>query len=265
MNETLEATARAIFKSWFIDFDPVRARRGALPRAQVDLPDDVLALFPDSFEDSELGEVPKGWRVGVISDVADNIRDGVDPFTVDATTPYVGLEHVPQRKGWLDAWGAASEVESGKARFCSGDILFGKLRPYFHKVALSHLNGICSTDILVVRPQDTAWRGFAFGHLFSDQMVTHATTVSDGTKMPRTSWDALCRFPIAIPDAVVAQTFQTVVEKSYEYIAGNIHESRTLAALRDALLPKLLSGEIRVDDDDGRGTLQRAPTDDPQT
>jgi type I restriction enzyme S subunit len=223
MNATLEAMARAIFKSWFVDFDG-----------------------HDDLVESEIGPVPRGWSIAGIDSVADSIRDGVDPWAVAPDTPYVGLEHVPQRQGWLEAWGTASTVDSGKARFRVGDVLFGKLRPYFHKVVVAPVAGICSTDILVVRPRADHWRGLVFSHLFSDAMIAHATALSDGTKMPRTSWDDLGRREVAIPPRERAEAFERVVGPLLHRVDAAAEESRTLAALRDTLLPRLLSGELRV-------------------
>lgn len=223
MNRTLEEMAQALFKSWFIDFD-----------GHADL------------VDTEIGPVPRGWRVAGLDAVADNVRDTVHPGDVDAELPYVGLEHVPRRCAALAEWGRAADVDSGKARFAPGDLLFGKLRPYFHKVVPVWFEGVASTDILVVRPQRAEWRWFSFGHLFSDALVAHATAASDGTKMPRTRWSDLCRWKVAIPPIEVAKSFDEIAAPLYRRISANVEESRTLAALRDTLLPKLISGELRV-------------------
>ncbi len=94
MSETLEAMARALFKSWFVDFDPVRAKaEGRDPG----LPKSLADLFPDSFEDSELGEIPKGWQVGKLGDVAEHPRRGIQPDRITPNTPYIALEHMPRR------------------------------------------------------------------------------------------------------------------------------------------------------------------------
>ncbi len=223
MNRTLEEMAQAIFKSWFIDFD-----------GYTDL------------VDSELGPIPRGWRVGSLDDVARNVRDGAAPSELPPETPYVGLEHIPRKCAALESWGASAEVESGKSRFARGDVLFGKLRPYFHKVVIAPLDGVCSTDILVVRPKQPSWLGFAFGHLFSTALVDHASAMADGTKMPRTRWADLNRYQIAVSPEPVARAFDTVVRPMYDRIGANVFESKTLAALRDTLLPKLISGEVRV-------------------
>jgi type I restriction enzyme S subunit len=156
------------------------------------------------------------------------------------------LEHVPRRCVSLDTWGRAADAGSTKTRFQRGDVLFGKLRPYFHKVVPAPVDGVSSTDILVIRPNQEDWRWFAFGHLYSDAMVAHTTAAADGTKMPRTNWKDLCHFPVAIPPRERAAEYGSMVMPMFERIAANVQESRTLATLRDTLLPKLISGELRV-------------------
>jgi len=245
MNETLEAMARALFKSWFVDFDPVRAKaEGRDPG----LPKHIINLFPDSFEDSELGEIPKGWTVGTLGDVADHPRRGVQPNEMEATTPYIALEHMPRRCIALSEWDAADGLESNKFKFKKGEILFGKLRPYFHKVGIAPVDGICSTDIVVVTPRAQEWFGFVLGHVSSDAFVGHTNAGSTGTKMPRTSWGEMARYVVVIPPEDVAKAFTCQIRPSVEHIIMSIRESRTLTVLRDTLLPKLISGQLRVKD-----------------
>jgi type I restriction enzyme S subunit len=243
MSETLEAMARALFKSWFVDFDPVRAKaEGRDPG----LPQLMADLFPDSLEDSELGEIPKGWRVATLGDVAEHPRRGVQPNEIDPSTPYIALEHMPRRSIALSEWGSSDGLESNKFEFKIGEILFGKLRPYFHKVGVAPVDGVCSTDIVVVKPRAEHWFGFVLGHVSSDALVEHTTAGSTGTKMPRTSWSEMARYPVVRPSEPIAQAFTALIRPSVERILSVIHESRTLAALRDTLLPKLISGEVRV-------------------
>ena len=157
MNETLEAIARAVFKSWFVDFDPVRAKaEGRQPFGMVA---ETAALFPDGFEDSEMGEIPRGWKVRKLGDVAVNLRRPANPLEVEAHIPYIGLEHMPRKNIALSEWGFAKDVTSNKSVFKKGEILFGKLRPYFHKVGIAPTDGVCSTDILVITPKHAEWFG----------------------------------------------------------------------------------------------------------
>jgi type I restriction enzyme S subunit len=244
MNQTLEGMARAMFKSWFVDFDPVRAK--AAGKKPAGLSPDIAKLFPDSFEDSELGEIPKEWTVGSIGAVASEVRDSVHPADIKPGTPYIALEHMPRRSIAIDSWGVADEIASGKLRFKTGDILFGKLRPYFHKVGPAPLDGVCSTDIVVCRPKAREWNGLALCHLSSDDFVAHSDRGSTGTKMPRTNWRDMSAYKIAMPPEGIAGHFTELVCPMVERIRKSLFEQQTLAALRDTLLPKLMSGELRI-------------------
>jgi type I restriction enzyme S subunit len=251
MSETLEQMARALFKAWFVDFEPVRAkmegrwRRGeSLPG----LPAHLYDLFPDRLVDSELGEIPEGWGVGTLGDVADHIRRNVQPGQIEPQTPYIALEHMPRRCIALSDWGAAEGIESNKFEFRKGEILFGKLRPYFHKVGVPPVDGVCSNDIVVVAPKTPHWFAFVLYVVSSDEFVEYTNAGSTGTKMPRTSWVEMARYDIVLPPEAIAQAFTEMVRPGVDRIIAATHESRTLAALRDTLLPKLISGALRVKD-----------------
>ena len=245
MNETLEAMARAIFKSWFVDFDPVRAKAAGREPAGMDA--ETAALFPDSFEETELGMVPRGWTVGQLGDVAENPRRSIQPTEIDPFAKYIALEHMPKRCIALSEWSDARRLESNKLEFKRGEILFGKLRPYFHKVGVAPVDGVCSTDIVVVRPSKEAWYGFVLGHISSALFVEYTNAGSTGTKMPRTSWNEMARYPLAIPRESIAEAFTAQVRPAIEKIIVSIYESRTLGALRDVLLQKLICRGIRVE------------------
>ena len=244
MNATLEALAQALFKSWFVDFDPVTAK--AEGRAPFGMSAEPAALFPAEFVDSELGAIPKGWRVGRVGDIGINTRRSIVPNQVDSETPYIGLEHMPRKSIALNEWGKAGDVVSNKFFFKMGDILFGKLRPYFHKVGVAAVDGVCSTDVLVVAPKQAEYFGVLLGHLASVEFINYVDAGSEGTKMPRTNWEMMARFPIAIPDIQMASNFAKILNPMVRKIHANIAESCTLASIRDALLPRLLSGELRV-------------------
>ena len=245
MNETLEAITKALFKSWFIDFDPVRAKMEARDDG---LPKHVSDFFPDSFEDAEFGEIPKGWTSGKIGDVAENPRRGIQPDHIHPERAYIALEHMPRRSICLSDWEFGKRLESTKYEFKRGEILFGKLRPYFHKVGVAPIDGVCSTDILVVKPKSRSWFGFLLAHLSSFEFIEYTNASSTGTKMPRTSWSEMSRYPVAFPPQPLVKKFSSFLVPLVNRMIISIHESRTLAALRDTLLPRLISGELRIND-----------------
>lgn len=244
MNETLEAMARAIFKSWFVDFDPVRAKMEGRQPAGMDAA--TADLFPDEFEESSLGLIPKGWKVGTLADIAKNPRRGVNPENITPNTPYIGLEHMPKRSISLSDWGSAEDINSNKYQFHQGEILFGKLRPYFHKVGVAALDGICSTDILVIIPKTQEWFGVVLSIVSSDDFINYTNITSTGTRMPRTNWSDMSKYEIIIPSLDIVKTFNYQLLPFVNKIKSHIFESHTLATLRDTLLPKLMSGQIRV-------------------
>jgi type I restriction enzyme S subunit len=244
MNATFEATARALFQSWFVDFDPVRAKLDGRQPSGIDPA--TAALFPDSFEESPLGHVPKGWEVKMLGDIGTNSRRGVQPGDLAPNTPYIALEHMPRRCIALGDWDDSAEVASGKSAFKKGQILFGKLRPYFHKVGVAPFDGVCSTDILVLAPKSPEWFGFLLGHASSDELIQFTDLASTGTKMPRTNWSDISSFKVVLPPKPLAAAFTKLIEPMVERMTSNLFESRNLATLRDTLLPNLLSGELSL-------------------
>lgn len=234
MNKILEGTVKAIFKHWLIDFE--------FPS----LDGEPYISSGGLMVDSELGNIPIGWRVGNLGEIAQNLRRGISPFNKIDEVPYIGLEHMPRRTIALSEWGFANEVVSNKFRFLKGEILFGKLRPYFHKVGVAPTDGICSTDILVISPKSPEWYSLLLVIVSSDEFVKYTDAVSTGTKMPRTNWEDMARYKIVIPPSGVAQSFNEKVGPLIQKIVSNILQSKILAEMRDTLLPNLITGKIRV-------------------
>jgi type I restriction enzyme S subunit len=243
-NATLEAIAQALFKSWFVDFDPVRAKLEG--RAPEGMDEATARLLPNSFEESELGLVPRGWRVGVLGDVAQTNRKQLQPSDLHAGLHYVGLEHIPRQSLSLTDWGTADGLESAKAAFSAGDILFGKLRPYFHKVVVAPFDGVCSTDILVCQAKLSCYYGFVAMQLFSVALIDYADRLSNGAKMPRVGWKDLAAYPVVVPSESVAIEFTEAIDPLLARMKANVHEAQNLATLRDTLLPRLISGQLRL-------------------
>ena len=175
-------------------------------------------------------------------------REPADPVRMGAHTAYVGLEHVPRKSMWLDDAGTSATVTSGKSYFEPGDVLFGKLRPYFHKVVTVAIGGICSTDILVLRSKKDSFSGFGLAAVSSEAVVNAVTAASEGTRMPRTSWNDLAAVEVPWPGEAVAREFSVAVRALEQTVQSLLRENRTLAATRDALLPQLMSGKLRVRD-----------------
>ncbi|WP_154394490.1 restriction endonuclease subunit S [Burkholderia pseudomallei] len=241
----LEGLARATFKAWFVDFEPVKAK-AAGQTSFPGMPPAVFAALPDRLTDSPLGPVPQGWEGGTMGEIGQQRREQAIPGDVNAETPYVGLEHMPRRDLTLSTWGTAASVTSSKFRFHRGDILFGKLRPYFHKVGPAPVDGVCSTDIVVLHPTRPEYAAWLLMLVSGDDFVAHTDRSSAGTKMPRTNWKDMAAFPVALPPPPVAAAYQGQVGPMLDMIRVGIHDSSQLFALRDYLLPQLLNGRVRV-------------------
>lgn len=250
MNEFLEEIFRALFRSWFVDFDPVRDKaKGKWKKGMslLGIPSDLWDFWPSELEKSEIGEIPKGWFVRTLGNVAELANQLVNPDSVDPSLPYVGLEHFEPRHLTIYRPGKMAEVKTAKLRFKAGDFLFGRLRPYFHKVAVTCEDGYASTTAAVVRPSAPTWYAFVLGHLDSDAFIDYAAANSNGTTMPTVSGRDMLDYKIAMPSGqVLAERCNGAVLPLIERIRANAMECQTLSAARDTLLPKLLSGEVRV-------------------
>lgn len=255
-NAALVGIAEAMFRSWFVKFEPVTARLAAL--TPEGCPESIAAQFPQHLAESSLGTIPEGWSVGCLGDIAFNSRAQAQPAQISSGTPYVGLEHVPRRSLALASWGASDEIGSGKFRFQRNDVLFGKLRPYFHKVVLAPFAGVCSTDILVVRPLEEAWLSFLTMHMFSTEFVSYTTQLSDGVRMPRTNWKDMAAYRVPLPPASLAGAFHSKVSPLLGAMLLNIETSQTLMKLRAALAEGLFSGKLSSADAASLATVAEA-------
>ncbi|MDK8171281.1 restriction endonuclease subunit S [Curtobacterium citreum] len=183
-----------------------------------------------------------------IGDIAGSPRSGVNPTSVDPNGLYVGLEHLERRHMWLSRGGRAKDVSSSKSEFQAGDVLFGKLRPYFHKVVGAPEPGICSTDVLVVRARDERLSSVLLAGLSSDAVIEEVVARSEGTRMPRTNWKDLASVEIRWPRADRALLVASRLDSIGAAALAAVAENRTLARTRDTLLPHLISGKLRVSD-----------------
>lgn len=221
--QLLEEAARLIYQEWF-----VRLR------------------FPGHERVRVVDGVPEGWGRRQLSALCDEIRDTVRANRIDPTSPYIGLEHMPRRSITLSDWGAASEVQSDKHAFRKGDILFGKIRPYFHKVGVCLTDGVASTDAIVIRPRTRSLFSLVLMTVSSDLFVAHATQSSHGSKMPRANWKVLERFPVLVPSESSLRVFSTFIDPIVSELRTLALTNRKLQDARDLLLPRLMSGQIEV-------------------
>jgi len=208
-NKTLEQMAETLFRQWFVE---------------------------------EAGD--SGFTT--LSHYSDNVRENVSIGDLCKFENYIGLEHVPQKTVTISSWGSPIGLASNKSAFKKNDILFGKLRSYFHKVVFAPVDGVCSTDILVIRPKKPEWFSFCLFWFFNKEVVDYSDLSSGGTRMPRTSWELISQYEIPIPDEEAIVKFESIVRPIIEKMTGASQQINALTQLRDLLLPKLMSGEIAV-------------------
>ena len=185
------------------------------------------------------------WRRDTIAGIADLHRSFIKG---DSELPYIGLDAMPRGSTVLTQWTTQAAPTGQAAMFETGDILFGKLRPYFKKVGVAPIAGRCSTEILVPRPKDSRHYGTLLGYVSSQQFIDHCIAVSKGTKMPRAEWKDAASFPIAVPPADLAAELTELAHTLFAQIVGLTRESRALEATKQHLLPRMVSGRLRVPD-----------------
>lgn len=223
----LEEMSRALFEEWFVRF-----------------------RFPGhenvALVDTANGLLPSDWAWVRFDALVDEVRDAVSPAAVRPDTPYVGLEHIPRRSTTLNAFGIAADVGSTKLRFTRGDVLFGKIRPYFHKVAWAPFDGVASSDAIVFRPRACATAAVALCVASSDPFVAQSVQTSNGTKMPRANPTVLKSFKVAQGPPELTAQFARSVDPMIELAASLQAANHRLSSARDLLLPRLISGQLSV-------------------
>jgi len=248
MNATLEAMARALFQSWFVDFDPVRAR--AERRQPEGMDAATAALFPDEFEETELGEVPRGWSVRALPEAI-----AVNPprrLQSGAVSPYLEMANMPTSSARALDW-APREFTSGM-RFTNGDVLVARITPCLENGKTAFVDfladnqvGWGSTEYIVFRAKPPLPPTYAYFLARTEGFRMHAIQNMTGTSgRQRVPAEAFNSYLMVSPSPEVAERFGNLAESTMRTLKRHDEESKTLAALRDALLPKLLSGEMRV-------------------
>ena len=248
-NETLEAMARAIFKSWFVDFDPVRAKaEGRDPG----LPAEIADLFPDAFEESELGEIPAGWEVGSLLDIIDLLSGGTPSTAVPAywngEIPWVSAKDVGGAKGsfLLNTEKTISRqgVENSSTKMLPALTTIITARGTVGSYCLLGRTMAMNQTNYGLKAKNNVGDYFVF---FSTmQLIEYLRQQAYGTIFDTITTKTFRDTMTVQPPEHVLKVFERVVEPVMQRVLSNEQQSRTLAGLRDTLLPKLLSGEIRA-------------------
>jgi type I restriction enzyme S subunit len=267
MNETLETMARRLFRSWFVDFDPVHAKatlRRQHPkltnadlsrRALPNMAPEIAELFPDSFEESTLGPIPKGWSAGKVPDSIE-----INPtrsLAKGTMAPWLEMANMPTRSARALAW-EHREFGSG-TKFINGDTLVARITPCLENGKTAFVDflgegqvGAGSTEYIVLRPRAPLPPVFAYLLARTDDFRQHLITNMTGTSgRQRAPADCLNTFPLVTPPKEVAESFARVTGDLFAQMKTIDEESLALTATRDKLLPRLLSGELDVTDNGG--------------
>lgn len=222
--QLLEEAARLLYREWFVHL-----------------------RYPGHEHDTIRNGVPEGWKLVPLSALCEDIRQQVQPTTVPPGTPYIGLEHIPRRSITLDDWGCAEDVTSSKFRFESGDILFGKIRPYFHKVGFALVDGITSSDAIVIRAKEEKLYAYCLLLTSSDGFIALTSkTVREGSKMPRADWKYLKSLQFPRPPDNLLLDFTALARPMLQQLRNLALQNHRLQECRDILLPRLMSGEVEV-------------------
>ena len=261
MNATLEAMARALFQGWFVDFDPVRAKLDG--RQPFGLDPGTAALFPAHLEDSPLGHIPKGWEVCSLANKIELLSGGTpktsEPDYWDGDIPWYSVKDAPSES---DIWVIQTEkqvtklgVDNSAAQVLPEGTTIISARGTVGKLALVGTQMAMNQSCYGVRGVNgyaDFFTYFSLRQATADlQQRTHGTVFDTITRQSFESLDCI------FPPAPLTQAFDRTVAPMLAQMRANIHQSHTLATLRDTLLPKLLSGELNVADLQASGVFTR--------
>lgn len=247
-NATLEAIAQALFKSWFVDFDPVHANQQG--RAPEGMDAQTAALFPDAFEESELGMVPKGWKLQTLAEAYE-----INPFRKlgkGQKATYLDMANVPTQ-GYSAGELIEREFGSG-TKFKNHDTLLARITPCLENGKTAYVDFLAegaiawgSTEFVVLRPKAPLPPFHAYLLCRSKIFREHAIQSMSGTSgRQRVQNDMLGMFPVVVPSEEVAAKFSEVTGVIQAQSSANEAQAKTLAQLRDTLLPRLISGQLRL-------------------
>ncbi len=221
----LEKMAEELYREWF-----VRMR------------------FPEHEKTNFNKGIPEGWNRLPISQLCAETKNSMIPKKLHRETYYLGLEHLPRKSITIPTPDKVSNIQSNKLKFQKSDILFGKIRPYLHKIGLADFDGICSSDTIILRPETKNLTAFLLFTFFSETFVDLATVASKGTKMPRADWDFLKKQEITVPNEEFLELFQNRFEQSWSLICNLKNANKQAITSRDMLLSRLISGKLSVEE-----------------
>ncbi len=251
MNETLEAMARAIFKDWFVDFGPVRAK---MEGREPGLPPHIAGLFPDRLVDSELGQMPEGWEVRTLGNLCHKPQYG---YTASAKSEPVGPRFLRitdiNKESWV-FWSRVPYCEGTdddlfRYRLSAGDLLIARMADPGHGILIEEdIEGVFASYLIRFKPIESYHARLLQYWIKSDAYWQRVKGHAAGTTRVSLNAKVLSSFPLVVPSNAVAGAFATVVGTLRSRLVKSATEMESFAAMRDTLLPKLVSGELRISD-----------------
>ena len=219
----LEEAAQRLYKEWFVDL-----------------------RFPGHENTKIVDGVPEGWSKSTVGNICKLRKVVITPDKIESNTPYIGLEHMPRNDICLSTWGKSEEINSNKFIYLKKDVLFGKIRPYFHKVGFALNDGITSTDTMVMVADQNLW-GLLLVTVSSDAFVDFSyQNCKEGAKMPRADWKQMEKYAIMIADQATQKLFEQEILVITNKISALASQCRSLREARDRMLPKLMGGEVEA-------------------
>lgn len=248
-NKTLEQMAQAVFQSWFVDFDIVRAKAAGLPAADVckkyHITPDIYDLFPSTFSADNL---PLGWEKKKLGDMVCNVKENIKAGRETIIKPYVPIDCISSKTLTLYESKSGEEAQSSLISFRQKDILFGAMRAYFHKVCIAPYEGTTRSTAFVLRPYKQKDLSFSLLSVFQKNCIDFASMNSKGSTMPYAVWDhCLSDYQTEASSSTIRDAFNNIVEPYLDKLIENSKQIRTLEQTRDTLLPQLISGKLDVE------------------
>jgi len=247
MNKNLEEMAQALFKSWFVDFDPVKAKMEGREPTGMDA--ETAALFPDEFEDSELGPIPKGWRVDTLGSVVSVNAQSLSKDFPHEMIYYVDINSVSEGScTWPELAPLHTAPSRARRLVRDGDTIWSMVRPNrraFLYVCEPDERVVVSTGFAVLSPELVP-SSFLHSHVTMSEFSDYLASNADGSAYPAVRPGHFEGARLVLPTDSVLSSFDMLVGPIRRRIHRNQQENANLSSLRDTLLPKLMSGEIRV-------------------
>lgn len=239
INNSLEQISQLIFKHWFIEFE---------------FPNEQGKPYKSSggeFIDSELGKIPKNWEIIQLIELITRSRETIKNKKDWENLYLIDLANMPQFSMCINNFEKGAKLDSNIYKLDKYDILYGSIRPYFGKAGFSPINGCFAGTIFNLKPKIDDFYSFLLCLVTNKKFIKYTVQYSKGTKMPIISWEDFCAYKIAIPkDLRVIKNFNRVIFLNINEISNNINENLILSQIRDASLPKLITGKIRINLED---------------